>query len=218
MHGTGSGHSTCPVRFMRRQQTDLVNPSCLLAVGYGDVTPTNDIERVYAVCLALAGALVFAFCIGSISSLASQGNKTEQIIEERVHGLTDFLRFSSVPRMLQYKLRMQLFHCSKRAPHLIHDVLDLMPRNLKNDLIDHLMADTGGNLKIFQFMDEDCRCLCTQNVSVSRVVCSRLRTWVRGCACLLVCVRALAHKCLCFPLDDFMAVTLKTTHDLMGRS
>ena len=128
----------------------------LSTVGYGDVTPTNDAERAYAVMLALAGALVFAFCIGSISSLAQQGNVTEQLLEEEMHGLTDFLRFSSVNRKLQHKLRLQLFYATKKAPHLTHDIFHCMPRRLKNELVDNLMSDTR-QFRFFQGMDSDCR-------------------------------------------------------------
>lgn len=133
----------------------LSNPS-LRQVGYGDITPTNDVERAYAVCLALAGALVFAFCIGSISSLASQGNVTEQIIEEEMHGLTDFLRYSSTPRKLQHKLRLQLFYSTKKAPHLTHNILNSLPRCLQSEMIDHLMIDWRG-FPFFTEMDTDCR-------------------------------------------------------------
>jgi hypothetical protein len=65
----------------------------LATVGYGDVTPANDIERSYATALALVGAIVFAYCIGSISSLAAQGNSTEAKIEETLKSLTDFFRW-----------------------------------------------------------------------------------------------------------------------------
>eukprot|EP00961_Rhodomonas_salina_P160433 2159758-Rhodomonas_salina.1 len=47
----------------------------LATVGYGDIAPTNDYERLYAVVLAMLGAMVFAFCIGSISNLVSSPPK-----------------------------------------------------------------------------------------------------------------------------------------------
>jgi hypothetical protein len=43
----------------------------LTTVGFGDITPTNDVERVCALVLALGGAVVFAFCIGASLSATS---------------------------------------------------------------------------------------------------------------------------------------------------
>ena len=64
----------------------------LSTVGYGDVTPTNDSERIFAASLALLGAVIFAYCIGSISTLANQENETEAEIDETLRGLHDFLQ------------------------------------------------------------------------------------------------------------------------------
>ena len=44
----------------------------LTTMGYGDVVPASHIERIFAVAVALIGAVVFAHCVGTISSLITQ--------------------------------------------------------------------------------------------------------------------------------------------------
>lgn len=129
----------------------------LSTVGFGDIVPANDFERIYAVLLSLMGALLFAFCIGSISDLASQGNKTEMALDECHRGLADFLRHKNLPPKIQQAARQQMLHSAKRAPHLVHHCLDSLPSTLKNRIIDKYMSDWIGDLDIFRNMDENFR-------------------------------------------------------------
>merc|ERR1719163_2354682 len=43
----------------------------LTTVGYGDITPTNNPERMYSLFSLLTGALVFGFMLSSIGSLVA---------------------------------------------------------------------------------------------------------------------------------------------------
>ena len=41
----------------------------MTTVGYGDITPTNMAERIYAICAMFFGATMFGYVIGSIASI-----------------------------------------------------------------------------------------------------------------------------------------------------
>ncbi len=41
-------------------------------VGYGDILPITNSERLFAITMAVIGAIIFSFCVGTISSLISQ--------------------------------------------------------------------------------------------------------------------------------------------------
>ena len=41
-------------------------------MGYGDIVPVTNIERIFGIGVALVGAVVFSFCMGNVASLISQ--------------------------------------------------------------------------------------------------------------------------------------------------
>eukprot|EP00928_Gymnodinium_smaydae_P003153 TRINITY_DN11124_c3_g1_i3.p1 TRINITY_DN11124_c3_g1~~TRINITY_DN11124_c3_g1_i3.p1 ORF type:complete len:577 (-),score=74.51 TRINITY_DN11124_c3_g1_i3:29-1759(-) len=43
----------------------------MTTVGYGDITPTNNIERIYAIIVMIVGATVFGYIVGSIAEISS---------------------------------------------------------------------------------------------------------------------------------------------------
>jgi len=76
----------------------------MTTVGYGDVIPTNNMERVFAVCVILFGATVFGYIISTIAEMSNEHNRdalglnmsllrhygTEQHFSERMHKLMRF--------------------------------------------------------------------------------------------------------------------------------
>jgi hypothetical protein len=58
--------------------------STLTTVGYGDVTPQNDTERLVSMFAMVIGVTVFAYFMGSTASLISAGNSTEAAVAQKL--------------------------------------------------------------------------------------------------------------------------------------
>ena len=68
----------------------------LTTVGYGDVVPVNDSERIFGVGSMLVSALDFGYMMSNMSSLVAAMDRTQAIVEEKVR-LHPGLRDASAP-------------------------------------------------------------------------------------------------------------------------
>ena len=135
------------------------NKVAFSTVGFGDITPTNDSERLCALALALMGALVFAYCVGSISSLFAEGSTTEAAIDTALREAHDFLTFRFlVDKQTEQRVKKHVLYASKIAPHLVQPSWgDLLPRKQRGIIIDKLMWEKMSMSKILRSLDLDCR-------------------------------------------------------------
>eukprot|EP00929_Paragymnodinium_shiwhaense_P030121 TRINITY_DN17120_c0_g1_i1.p1 TRINITY_DN17120_c0_g1~~TRINITY_DN17120_c0_g1_i1.p1 ORF type:complete len:976 (-),score=197.78 TRINITY_DN17120_c0_g1_i1:235-3162(-) len=75
-------------------------------VGYGDVTPETDIERLYCMFAMIAGGCFYAFVVGSISSIITDSDLHERAYSERMALIQSWLdHHAELPKRLRRRLR-----------------------------------------------------------------------------------------------------------------
>jgi hypothetical protein len=142
----------------------------LSTVGFGDITPANDVERLVSTIYTLIGAVVFALIIGSISDIAQRSNKFSESISANLHAVADMLEHRDVPDELTQRIMQQMKYASARSPHhyaneevfkLLDNSGSLLPRHLRVQLMAHLMTNQCDSflltLPLFVQMDPELR-------------------------------------------------------------
>ena len=74
-------------------------------IGYGDIVPRTDLERLFVVGAIFVGNGIFAYMIGKVTSLAAQLNIHEQVFTEKMDSVNEFMRVHRLPRTLKDRVR-----------------------------------------------------------------------------------------------------------------
>ena len=80
----------------------------MTTVGYGDVVPTTDLERVYASLIMILGATVFGYIVGSVSGLASNPHGALARANENNLLLSNYLEEQNVKPTLRRLAKEQV--------------------------------------------------------------------------------------------------------------
>jgi len=92
----------------------------LAAVGYGDIVPTNDGERLFTVFVMLAGAYYFGFVVGNITSIVAARNVRNTEFYAHMDQLNQFMKQQHLPYKLQKRLR-EFFRNRIAGPQSMQD-------------------------------------------------------------------------------------------------
>ncbi len=76
----------------------------MTTVGYGDITPKNDVEYLLSIVVMLMEASMYRFMIGSIASVVSNLDSTKTRFFERVDGVARYLESREVAAELSDKV------------------------------------------------------------------------------------------------------------------
>jgi hypothetical protein len=77
----------------------------LASVGYGDITPRNDIEIVYAILVMAAAVGMFGYVIGNIAHIIANMHPSRVRYIETMEGINAFMEYRGLPSPLQSRIR-----------------------------------------------------------------------------------------------------------------
>ena len=77
----------------------------LTTVGYGDIIPTNNDERLYALGCQLVGAFVFGYILSTVAELVSNADPNAVKIESKLSEVRVYLRWHKFPTELTTRVK-----------------------------------------------------------------------------------------------------------------
>eukprot|EP00163_Fabomonas_tropica_P030364 TRINITY_DN681_c0_g1_i1.p1 TRINITY_DN681_c0_g1~~TRINITY_DN681_c0_g1_i1.p1 ORF type:complete len:1518 (+),score=303.17 TRINITY_DN681_c0_g1_i1:420-4973(+) len=80
----------------------------LTTVGYGDIKPFTEGETIYAIVMMLAGQSLYAFIIGTMSTLVANADALGTDFQRKVERVSAYMRWRNLPAMLRDKINRYL--------------------------------------------------------------------------------------------------------------
>ncbi|MGK7920758.1 MAG: ion transporter [Trichodesmium sp.] len=123
----------------------------LTTVGYGDITPTTDIEIIFTLMVMFLGISMYAYIIGNVSSLISNIDATQARYREKLTQIQTYMREHKIPPSLQQTIRdyYQYIWIENRDIRDYH-VLEELPYPLKMKIALQLHKEVIEKVPIFQ--------------------------------------------------------------------
>ena len=85
-------------------------------MGYGDICPESDAERLYAIVAMVIGGAFYGYIIGNISSIVSSTDVNSRAYYERMDLIHTYMTIRKFPRKLRRKVGRP--HAPPPPPHM----------------------------------------------------------------------------------------------------
>lgn len=122
----------------------------MTTVGYGDIYPMSDTERIYAIIMMIGGATVFGYISGSIAALASEDNGGEAMIRKRVDKAMDFCEEQNICARTISAVKMHTnFFYQEKSPFAESEFLEDLPGNLRKAVTLHIHQEVIEKICLF---------------------------------------------------------------------
>jgi len=111
----------------------------LTTIGYGDVVPRTDAERIYTIIIMFLGGAVYAYAVGSVCSIVANMDPLRNDFKNDMDDMNDYMVASKLPRELRDRLRRYMhFAYEKRRVEHQRQLLDELSPGLTEEVADFL--------------------------------------------------------------------------------
>ncbi|XP_042559978.1 potassium voltage-gated channel subfamily H member 6-like [Clupea harengus] len=138
--------------------------SSLTSVGFGNVSPNTNAEKIFSICVMLIGSLMYASIFGNVSAIIQRLYSGMTRYHTQMLRVKEFIRFHQVPGCLQQRMEEYFQHAWTYTNGIdMNAVLKGFPECLQADICLHLNRSLLQNCKAFRSANKAClRALATR--------------------------------------------------------
>ncbi|XP_028448940.1 potassium voltage-gated channel subfamily H member 6 [Perca flavescens] len=131
--------------------------SSLTSVGFGNVSPNTNSEKIFSICVMLIGALMYASIFGNVSAIIQRLYSGTARYHAQMMRVREFIRFHQIPNPLKQRLEDYFQHAWSYTNGIdMNAVLKGFPECLQADICLHLNRSLLQNFKAFKGSTKGC--------------------------------------------------------------
>uniref|UniRef100_H3DBT6 Potassium voltage-gated channel, subfamily H (eag-related), member 6a n=1 Tax=Tetraodon nigroviridis TaxID=99883 RepID=H3DBT6_TETNG len=131
--------------------------SSLTSVGFGNVSPNTNPEKIFSICVMLIGSLMYASIFGNVSAIIQRLYSGTARYHTQMLRVKEFIRFHQIPGGLRQRLEEYFQHAWSYTNGIdMNAVLKGFPECLQADICLHLNRSLLQHCKAFRGANKGC--------------------------------------------------------------
>ncbi|XP_066544044.1 potassium channel, voltage gated eag related subfamily H, member 7b [Amia ocellicauda] len=131
--------------------------SSLTSVGFGNVSPNTNSEKIFSICVMLIGSLMYASIFGNVSAIIQRLYSGTARYHMQMLRVKEFIRFHQIPNPLRQRLEEYFQHAWTYTNGIdMNMVLKGFPECLQADICLHLNQTLLQHCKAFRGATKGC--------------------------------------------------------------
>uniref|UniRef100_A0A8C7NIY8 Potassium voltage-gated channel, subfamily H (eag-related), member 2 n=1 Tax=Oncorhynchus mykiss TaxID=8022 RepID=A0A8C7NIY8_ONCMY len=131
--------------------------SSLTSVGFGNVSPNTNPEKIFSICIMLIGSLMYASIFGNVSAIIQRLYSGTARYHTQMLRVKEFIRFHQIPEGLRQRLEEYFQHAWSYTNGIdMNAVLKGFPECLQADICLHLNRCLLQNCRAFKGASNGC--------------------------------------------------------------
>ena len=136
----------------------------MMAVGYGDIFGTTDVERLYSIVTQLVGAACFGFIIATVTQVIETMNPRGTAYKAKMNDIVAYMNDCNLPKALRKKVKRHFeFYFANtsvfKGPQVFFgepDILSAMPQELRVHALTYAHRERIERISIFRDSQDQC--------------------------------------------------------------
>uniref|UniRef100_A0A672RRL5 Potassium voltage-gated channel subfamily H member 1-like n=1 Tax=Sinocyclocheilus grahami TaxID=75366 RepID=A0A672RRL5_SINGR len=129
----------------------------LTSIGFGNIAPTTDGEKIFAVAMMMIGSLLYATIFGNVTTIFQQMYANTNRYHEMLNSVRDFLKLYQVPKGLSERVMDYIVSTWSMSRGIDTDkVLHICPKDMRADICVHLNRKVFKEHPAFRLASDGC--------------------------------------------------------------
>eukprot|EP01135_Chromosphaera_perkinsii_P001801 Nk52_evm70s210 gene=Nk52_evmTU70s210 len=129
----------------------------LTTVGFGNIAPETQEEKIFSICSMILGAFVYASVFGNVTAVMDRLHSTTTRYRSRIAGIDEFIRFHKLPKDMQKRIHQYAEYSWQLTQGIdMNSVLMNLSDSLRSDVTMYLYKHLIHCSPLFRGASEGC--------------------------------------------------------------